>query len=182
MASRMYSINKGAGDVTNRGHAQGSGKGWRPWKPESTVAVSGVKERTKKTSLQEAFGDFGRIIRIEAPGGSAGVGWGEVPEGKQVAFVEFEERRDASEAILEMNNRSFEGRRIGVRMVEDLPNKERRGRDSSPKRVAPGGHRPESRRRSRSQDRRPGARNEAERAKSMTIHAKTCENHLKLRV
>ncbi|CAK9024812.1 unnamed protein product [Durusdinium trenchii] len=114
MASRMASMNKGAGDVTNRGHAQGSGKGWRPWKPESTVAVTGVTERTKKTALQEAFGDFGRIIRIE------------VPEGKTVAFVEYEEKRDANDAILEMNHRTFEGRKIGVRMVEDLPTKDRK--------------------------------------------------------
>ena len=44
------------------------------------MAITGVTERTKKTSLQEAFGEFGRIIRIE------------VPNQKTVAFVEYEER------------------------------------------------------------------------------------------
>mmetsp|Transcript_61765 Transcript_61765/g.137892 ORF Transcript_61765/g.137892 Transcript_61765/m.137892 type:complete len:147 (+) Transcript_61765:91-531(+) len=140
--SRMYSINKGAGDATNRGHAQGSGKGWRPWKPECTVAVTGVTEKTKKTALQEAFGEFGRIIRIE------------VPEGKSMAFVEFEERRDANDAIKEMNNETLEGRRIGVRMVEDLPAKDRTT-------AKEGASRNRSRSRSRSRPRRntPGERN-----------------------
>mmetsp|Transcript_82767 Transcript_82767/g.239168 ORF Transcript_82767/g.239168 Transcript_82767/m.239168 type:complete len:319 (+) Transcript_82767:77-1033(+) len=104
-------MRRGEGDRTDRGHPQGSGKGWRPWKPQCTVAVSGVTERTKKTSLQEAFGEFGRIIRIE------------VPEGKSVAFVEFEEKRDANDAIEDMNGKAIEGRRIGVRLVEDLPPK-----------------------------------------------------------
>ncbi|CAJ1345600.1 unnamed protein product [Effrenium voratum] len=140
MASRMYAINKGSGDVTNRGHAQGSGKGWRPWKPECTVAITGVTEKTKKTALQEAFGEFGRIIRIE------------VPEGKSVAFVEYEEKRDASDAIQDMNHQSLEGRKIGVRLVEDLPTKDRdprRAKDAPPERSKPA-----RRSRSRSQDRR----------------------------
>jgi len=101
----------GEGDRSDRGHPQGSGKGWRPWKPQCTVAVTGVSERTKKTSLQEAFGEFGRIIRIE------------VPAQKTVAFVEYEEKRDASDAIADMNGKTIEGRRIGVRLVEDLPPK-----------------------------------------------------------
>ncbi|CAE7242345.1 srp1 [Symbiodinium sp. CCMP2592] len=117
MSSRMYSINKGAGDATNRGHAQGSGKGWRPWKPESTVAVTGITDKMKKTVLQASFGEFGRIIRIE------------VPDGKTVAFVEFEERRDADDAVKEMHNALVEGRRIGVRMVEDLEAKQPRARE-----------------------------------------------------
>ncbi|CAE8588188.1 unnamed protein product, partial [Polarella glacialis] len=104
--SRMSSMNKGQGDRTDRGHPQGSGKGWRPWKPQCTVAVTGVSERTKKTSLQESFGEFGRIIRIE------------VPDGKSMAFVEYEERRDASDAIKDMDGKAVEGRRIGVRLVE----------------------------------------------------------------
>mmetsp|Transcript_112875 Transcript_112875/g.224656 ORF Transcript_112875/g.224656 Transcript_112875/m.224656 type:complete len:174 (+) Transcript_112875:129-650(+) len=104
-------ITKGQGDRTDRGHPQGSGKGWRPWKPQCTVAVTGVTERTKKTALQEAFGEFGRIIRIE------------VPDGKTVAFVEYEEKRDANDAIEDMDGKSIEGRRIGVRLVEDLPPK-----------------------------------------------------------
>mmetsp|Transcript_32518 Transcript_32518/g.77270 ORF Transcript_32518/g.77270 Transcript_32518/m.77270 type:complete len:229 (+) Transcript_32518:73-759(+) len=104
-------ITKGQGDRTDRGHPQGSGKGWRPWKPQCTVAVTGVTERTKKTALQESFGEFGRIIRIE------------VPDGKTVAFVEYEERRDANDAIEVMNGKTVEGRRIGVRLVEDLPPK-----------------------------------------------------------
>ncbi|CAE6953521.1 srp1 [Symbiodinium natans] len=116
--SRMHSINRGAGDATNRGHAQGSGKGWRPWKPHCTVAVTGITDKMKKTVLQASFGEFGRIIRIE------------VPDGKTVAFVEFEERQDANDAIKEMHNTLIEDRRIGVRMVEDLQTKERRARES----------------------------------------------------
>jgi len=104
-------MSRGQGDRTDRGHPQGSGKGWRPWKPQCTVAVTGVSERTKKTALQESFGEFGRIIRIE------------VPDGKTVAFVEYEEKRDANDAIDCMNGKAIEGRRIGVRLVEDLPPK-----------------------------------------------------------
>ncbi|OLP88936.1 RNA-binding post-transcriptional regulator csx1 [Symbiodinium microadriaticum] len=113
---------EGAGDATNRGHAQGSGKGWRPWKPESTVAVTGITDKLKKTALQASFGEFGRIIRIE------------VPDGKTVAFVEFEEHRDANDAVKEMHNALVEGRRIGVRMVEDLETKQHRGREDPPDR------------------------------------------------
>lgn len=113
--SALSMITKGQGDRTDRGHPQGSGKGWRPWKPQCTVAVTGVTERTKKTSLQEAFGEFGRIIRIE------------VPNGKTVAFVEYEEKRDANDAIADMNGKAVEGRRISVKLVEDLPPKIDRG-------------------------------------------------------
>lgn len=111
MSSYLRMIARGDSDRRDRGHPQGSGKGWRPWKPQCTVAVTGVTERTKKTALQEAFGEFGRIIRIE------------VPDGKTLAFVEYEERRDASDAIKTMNGKMVEGRRIGVRLVEDLPPK-----------------------------------------------------------
>merc|ERR1712194_184749 len=107
----MNGISVGDGQRSDRGHPQGSGKGWRPWKPQCTVAVTGVTERTKKTSLQESFGEFGRIIRIE------------VPNQKAVAFVEYEEKRDADDALKEMNGQNIEGKRIGVRLVEDLPPK-----------------------------------------------------------
>ncbi|CAE7857403.1 csx1 [Symbiodinium microadriaticum] len=143
---------EGAGDATNRGHAQGSGKGWRPWKPESTVAVTGITDKLKKTALQASFGEFGRIIRIE------------VPDGKTVAFVEFEEHRDANDAVKEMHNALVEGRRIGVRMVEDLETKQHRGREDPPDRP---------RDRSRSQARRPGVSLSEASARASSTQVKT---------
>merc|ERR1712060_572569 len=59
--------------------------------------------------MQSAFGDFGHIIKIETPGG------------RGVAYISFQDKRDAQDAVKSMDGESFEGNKMKVSMAEDRP-------------------------------------------------------------
>lgn len=74
--------------------------------PGTTVCVSGISADIKKVALQEKFGDFGRIVRIE------------VPPGKAIAFVEFEETEDAAKAKLQCDGTMIDRHRIVCKVAD----------------------------------------------------------------
>lgn len=63
-------------------------------------------EWRRKTTLQEPFGDYGHILRID------------VQEAQGVAFIEYEDARDAEDAAEEMNGRQIKGRNVSVQVVK----------------------------------------------------------------
>lgn len=70
------------------------------YKTGTTVAVSGLPVGVKKTDIQGAFGDFGQILRIDLETGRA--------------FVEFDDERDAKDALAEMDGKKLKDCRIRV--------------------------------------------------------------------
>ncbi|EEQ98087.1 serine/arginine rich splicing factor, putative [Perkinsus marinus ATCC 50983] len=73
-----------------------------------SIKVDGIDERVRKDDLREAFSKFGEIGDVFIPldrytGVSRGFG-----------FVRFYERRDAEDAIRDMDNKEFQGCRITV--------------------------------------------------------------------
>mmetsp|Transcript_58682 Transcript_58682/g.137406 ORF Transcript_58682/g.137406 Transcript_58682/m.137406 type:complete len:196 (+) Transcript_58682:63-650(+) len=62
----------------------------------------------KKTTLQGAFGEFGRILQIETPK-------------PNLAFIAFEEKRDAEDAIESMDGRNLDGQTITVSKAGPKP-------------------------------------------------------------
>ncbi|CAE8619146.1 unnamed protein product, partial [Polarella glacialis] len=73
----------------------------------TTICISGISENEKKTRIQEALGDFGHIVRIEIPGG------------RRVAFVEFEDKRDAMEAMNSMDRKMIGSSNVTIRLADD---------------------------------------------------------------
>lgn len=49
---------------------------------------SGLGSGVAKTALQEAFGEYGHIIKIETPAGAKGT-----------AYISFQEKRDAQDTL-----------------------------------------------------------------------------------
>merc|ERR1719188_2129913 len=70
------------------------------YKTGHTVLVTGLAPSTRKTDLQGAFGDFGQILRIDVEASRA--------------YVEFEDLRDARDAISDMDGRTLKDRKIRV--------------------------------------------------------------------
>lgn len=71
------------------------------YKTGTTVLVSGLQAGARKTDVQGALGEFGQILRIDLEVGRA--------------YVEFEDERDAEDAIEEMRTGGeIQGRRIRV--------------------------------------------------------------------
>jgi len=66
----------------------------------TTLLVSGLSEGARKTDLQGAFGDFGQILRIDLTPGKA--------------YVEFEDERDALDALSEMDGKKLKDRKVKV--------------------------------------------------------------------
>eukprot|EP00440_Ansanella_granifera_P038794 gb/GFBE01042095.1/.p1 GENE.gb/GFBE01042095.1/~~gb/GFBE01042095.1/.p1 ORF type:complete len:149 (+),score=17.96 gb/GFBE01042095.1/:1-447(+) len=69
--------------------------------------VSGVAAGVKKTDLQQEFGEFGHVTEIELPLTARGV-----------AFVEFDNARDAEEALAEVTGRKLKGMVLKVKMAD----------------------------------------------------------------
>mmetsp|Transcript_13938 Transcript_13938/g.38051 ORF Transcript_13938/g.38051 Transcript_13938/m.38051 type:complete len:325 (-) Transcript_13938:175-1149(-) len=63
-------------------------------------------EWAKKSKLQEAFGDFGHILRLE------------VPNGRGLAYVEFDDKRDAEDMAREMSGKKVCGRQVFVEIAQ----------------------------------------------------------------
>eukprot|EP00928_Gymnodinium_smaydae_P077395 TRINITY_DN60721_c0_g1_i1.p2 TRINITY_DN60721_c0_g1~~TRINITY_DN60721_c0_g1_i1.p2 ORF type:complete len:158 (-),score=24.37 TRINITY_DN60721_c0_g1_i1:48-521(-) len=123
------------------------------YKTGHTVLVSGLAPSTRKTDLQGAFGDFGQILRIDVESSKA--------------YIEFEDLRDAQDAISDMDGKMLKERRIrcepsktkeladttpahGARGVHTVA---RQGRDVITKEAAPAAGEGRRRSRSRSADR-----------------------------
>eukprot|EP00450_Noctiluca_scintillans_P032665 CAMPEP_0194547294 /NCGR_PEP_ID=MMETSP0253-20130528/91947_1 /TAXON_ID=2966 /ORGANISM="Noctiluca scintillans" /LENGTH=117 /DNA_ID=CAMNT_0039394485 /DNA_START=36 /DNA_END=385 /DNA_ORIENTATION=+ len=70
------------------------------YKIGTTLLVSGLAAGTRKTDIQGAFGDFGQIMRIDLEAGDA--------------YVEFEDERDALDAMKDMNGVKLKGRALKV--------------------------------------------------------------------
>jgi len=62
-------------------------------------------EWRRKTTLQEPFGDYGQILRIDCQ------------EAQGVAFIEFEDKRDAEDAEHEMNGKQISGKIVSVTLA-----------------------------------------------------------------
>jgi len=69
--------------------------------------VSGVASEVKKTDLQREFGEFGHVTDIELP-----------LTAKGVAFVEFDNARDAADALEEVTGRKLKGMVLKVKMAD----------------------------------------------------------------
>merc|ERR1719464_2042880 len=74
------------------------------------ICVSGLGQGVAKTKLQSAFGDFGHIIKIETPAGAKGV-----------AYISFQDKRDAQDAVKAMDGECVDGHRVRVSLAEDKP-------------------------------------------------------------
>mmetsp|Transcript_33054 Transcript_33054/g.76875 ORF Transcript_33054/g.76875 Transcript_33054/m.76875 type:complete len:148 (+) Transcript_33054:171-614(+) len=78
------------------------------YKTGTTLRVSGLSTTARKTDVQGVFGDFGYILRIDLEPGRA--------------YVEFEDERDALDALSEMDGKKLKGQfmkveRTGAREV-----------------------------------------------------------------
>ncbi|CAK0850235.1 unnamed protein product [Prorocentrum cordatum] len=90
-------------------HTPGVTLGRRERNAGTTICISGLSDREKKTTLQEALGDYGHIVRIE------------IPPGRRVAFVEYEEKRDATEAMTAMDGKKIGESSVTIRFADDRP-------------------------------------------------------------
>mmetsp|Transcript_12758 Transcript_12758/g.34514 ORF Transcript_12758/g.34514 Transcript_12758/m.34514 type:complete len:155 (-) Transcript_12758:59-523(-) len=79
-------------------------------RPGCRLCVTGLPPQVKKTVLQGAFDDFGRIVSIEMPA-----------DQKSTAFIEFEDPRDAGDARGEMDGSMLERHRISVTVGDRRP-------------------------------------------------------------
>merc|ERR1712113_337460 len=71
------------------------------------IQVTGLPSSVRKTHLQAGFSDFGQIARIDLHGPKA--------------FLEFDSKDDAKEAIKIMDGEKFEGATIRVEMKQSAP-------------------------------------------------------------
>mmetsp|Transcript_13451 Transcript_13451/g.42000 ORF Transcript_13451/g.42000 Transcript_13451/m.42000 type:complete len:188 (-) Transcript_13451:104-667(-) len=74
------------------------------------ICVSGLGQGATKTAMQSAFGDFGHIIKIETPAGARGV-----------AYISFQDKRDAQDAVKSMDGEAIQGHRVRVTLADDKP-------------------------------------------------------------
>eukprot|EP00747_Dinoflagellata_sp_TGD_P166756 gnl/TRDRNA2_/TRDRNA2_190044_c0_seq1.p1 gnl/TRDRNA2_/TRDRNA2_190044_c0~~gnl/TRDRNA2_/TRDRNA2_190044_c0_seq1.p1 ORF type:complete len:130 (-),score=22.28 gnl/TRDRNA2_/TRDRNA2_190044_c0_seq1:286-675(-) len=68
----------------------------------TTILVSGLAASVRKTDLQGAFGEFGRIVRLDLDGNKA--------------YLEFDDPRDAQDAVESMNGKTVRDCRMKVEM------------------------------------------------------------------
>eukprot|EP00927_Polykrikos_kofoidii_P056047 TRINITY_DN50230_c0_g1_i1.p1 TRINITY_DN50230_c0_g1~~TRINITY_DN50230_c0_g1_i1.p1 ORF type:complete len:359 (-),score=60.09 TRINITY_DN50230_c0_g1_i1:93-1169(-) len=62
-------------------------------------------EWKKKTTLQMAFGDYGQILRID------------VADAQGVAYIEYDDKRDAEDAARDMDRKTVSGQTISVQVL-----------------------------------------------------------------
>jgi len=76
-------------------------------KPGYTIQVVGLSPSVRKTDIQSAFGDYGQIVRIDLVGAKA--------------YLEFDDKHDAKEAIEAWDGRCFQGCALRVDMKSKDP-------------------------------------------------------------
>lgn len=74
------------------------------------ICVSGLGHSASKTDLQGAFGEYGHIIRMETPGGAKGI-----------AYITFEDKRDAHDAVKYGDGQTIDGRVVHVTLADLKP-------------------------------------------------------------
>ncbi|KAI9481482.1 MAG: hypothetical protein EXX96DRAFT_566923 [Benjaminiella poitrasii] len=73
----------------------------------NTLFVSGFNIKTRAKNLAYEFERYGRLVRLDIPAPKN-------HNAKPYAFVEFEEKRDAEDAIQEMNGRTIDGHTLYI--------------------------------------------------------------------
>lgn len=73
------------------------------------ICVSGMGGSVSKTQMQSAFGEFGHIIRIETPAS------------KGLAYITFQDKKDAQDAVKHMDGETADGHRMKVAMADNKP-------------------------------------------------------------
>merc|ERR1712151_1292597 len=74
------------------------------------ICVSGLGAGVPKTALQESFGEFGHIIKIETPQGAKGT-----------AYISYQEKRDAQDAVKYMDGEKVNGSVVRVSLAGERP-------------------------------------------------------------
>lgn len=69
---------------------------------KTRIYVGNLSSRTREKDLDDAFYKFGKILRVDMKNG--------------FAFIEFDDDRDADDAIYKMNGEDIDGRRITVEL------------------------------------------------------------------
>ncbi|CAK0850236.1 unnamed protein product [Prorocentrum cordatum] len=72
-------------------------------------ASRGSATGRRRRRCRSALGDYGHIVRIE------------IPPGRRVAFVEYEEKRDATEAMTAMDGKKIGESSVTIRFADDRP-------------------------------------------------------------
>eukprot|EP00747_Dinoflagellata_sp_TGD_P179127 gnl/TRDRNA2_/TRDRNA2_29385_c0_seq1.p1 gnl/TRDRNA2_/TRDRNA2_29385_c0~~gnl/TRDRNA2_/TRDRNA2_29385_c0_seq1.p1 ORF type:complete len:176 (-),score=30.85 gnl/TRDRNA2_/TRDRNA2_29385_c0_seq1:98-601(-) len=103
----------------------GSGPGFFRYKIGTTILVTGLDNNIRKTDLQGAFGEYGQIIRLDVTGVKA--------------YLEYDESRDAKDAVAMMDGQTIKGCRLRVELKtqSETPaaRQERQGRQALAARV-----------------------------------------------
>eukprot|EP00929_Paragymnodinium_shiwhaense_P008737 TRINITY_DN112702_c0_g1_i1.p1 TRINITY_DN112702_c0_g1~~TRINITY_DN112702_c0_g1_i1.p1 ORF type:complete len:188 (-),score=45.50 TRINITY_DN112702_c0_g1_i1:104-667(-) len=73
------------------------------------VAISGLGSKATKPLLQQVFGEFGHILKIETP------------RSGQSVYLSYQDRRDAEDAIKMMDGETVEGAKVEVRRAGERP-------------------------------------------------------------
>eukprot|EP00929_Paragymnodinium_shiwhaense_P065297 TRINITY_DN32748_c0_g1_i1.p1 TRINITY_DN32748_c0_g1~~TRINITY_DN32748_c0_g1_i1.p1 ORF type:complete len:179 (+),score=43.49 TRINITY_DN32748_c0_g1_i1:77-613(+) len=73
------------------------------------ISVSGLPQAIKKTVLQDKFGDFGQIVKLD------------VPTDKAMAYIEYEDPQDAADAVQDMDGAKIEGQKVTVQRADEKP-------------------------------------------------------------
>merc|ERR1719359_2461643 len=74
------------------------------------ICVSGLGAGVAKTALQDAFGDFGHIIKIETPQGAKGT-----------AYISYQDKRDAQDSVKCMDGEKVGGNVVRVSLAGQRP-------------------------------------------------------------
>eukprot|EP00405_Crypthecodinium_cohnii_P019752 CAMPEP_0206480998 /NCGR_PEP_ID=MMETSP0324_2-20121206/37819_1 /ASSEMBLY_ACC=CAM_ASM_000836 /TAXON_ID=2866 /ORGANISM="Crypthecodinium cohnii, Strain Seligo" /LENGTH=237 /DNA_ID=CAMNT_0053958275 /DNA_START=190 /DNA_END=905 /DNA_ORIENTATION=- len=91
------------------------------WSDGTTLRVTGFGPEVRNTDLQPEFGEFGHVLRIH------------VIQGKGVAFVEYREREDASEAMRALDGKKLFGVNLSVVAAPPPPDPRRKDEDGDEK-------------------------------------------------
>ncbi|CAO3668178.1 unnamed protein product [Umbelopsis ramanniana] len=102
----------------------------------TTLYVAGFAPRTRARDLGYEFERYGRLVRCDIPAQKN-------PSAKPFAFVEFEDPRDAEDALNEMHGRRVEGHTLTIQWAKSsASNRWRQDRSRSPPSRYGGGRSP----------------------------------------